>query len=155
MFAVGGGSWIGVRGFRMALDLRLAAPGLALPEDFARPAVEAVDPETLRAFILDGFYVAVETHLEQGLALGRHGANHEDSVTPDDGAGMPQTRDGGFPEYVLARIGVPRGRRRSAAGRSAKLGPVGIRGQGRQSHEEGKGEFHRLQFRTFWRHRAP
>src|ERR1019366_4516571 len=90
--AVGSGSRVGVSGLRVAHDLGHAAGCRPFPEDLARLAVQAVDPEALRRFTLDRGDIAIEADFELRLARGRDGRGEENAVAPNHGAERPKAR---------------------------------------------------------------
>src|SRR5580765_8974983 len=107
MFPIGGGRRVCMRGFGVALDLRLTGMRGALPQNLARLAINAIYVEALRRFVFDRLDIAVQSDLQRRLALGRNSAGYENLVAPDDGARMRESRNRGLPENVLAGFARP------------------------------------------------
>src|SRR5262252_1267292 len=103
-----------------------------LPKNIACSFVEAEDFPLLNVVVLSRPWVTVKPDLQgRGFALVNRGSD-EQSVAPDDWAGVAQTGDRLFPQNVLRLVGVPNRRGGRALSNplgigSAKRGPISLR----------------------------
>jgi hypothetical protein len=72
--------------------------------------VETAHFPTLGALVGHGFDIAVETDLKF-VRLSAVGGCHTNKISPDDRAGMPESRDSRFPKDILTGLSVPTNRR--------------------------------------------
>ncbi len=138
---------VGDRGARrlarlgMALRLRHAFVRHALPADAAGLLVDGQQAPGMRRHVGRGLDVAVEAVAERGAWITAHRGGDEDRVSPDDGAGDGETRDGRLPREPHALRGVPLRGRLVALGDAGRLGaaergPVLCAEERRQEREE-------------------
>src|SRR5262245_19405098 len=118
----------------MALEPRHRAVAERVPSDLACLFVQCEEAPFLRLSFLNRLDIAVESHLEFGLA-GRGGGGQVNAISPNNGAGMSEAWQGCLPPYVRAALQVPlRGQGfgvvHTTAIRSAKLRPVCGHGRG-------------------------
>src|SRR5262249_3539346 len=129
VLTVGRGRGVRLGGLGVPLDLRDSLVRRPLPHDAPGLPVQAVDLPLVDGIVGHGRDVALQAYLELGLLLAADGAGDEDPVSPDDRAGVPETRNGSFPPDVAGLLDVPGGRRRvslgdAAGARAAEGGPV-------------------------------
>ena len=123
--------------------------GHALPDDFAGAFIETVDLELVLGEIAAAVQVAHERILENGLRVTRYRGGDEDTVSPDDGTGVPQAGNGSAPRHVAMGVDVPGDRGAAGgvehAGRAgaAERRPVLRVGRGERKNQSGEG-FHKL-----------
>ena len=120
-------------GLRVTLHFRHALVGVALPENFSRGLVEAVDlPGVLRK-VIHRRDVTVEPGSERLVAGAADSRDHEDTVAPNHRAGGRDAGNRRFPADVLLSVDVPFDDRAlpvavSSGVVAAEPGPVARRG---------------------------
>ena len=94
-------------GLRVTLHFRHAFVGVALPDDFSRGLVEAVDLPGVFRKVIHRRDVAVETGSERLVAGAADSRDHEDTVAPNHRAGGRDAGNRRFPADVLLGVDVP------------------------------------------------
>lgn len=84
-----------------------------LPDDGARSKIQAQQLPLLHALLHAAVIgsiaiaIAIESALETGVRFAAHRGGHEDAVTPHDGTGMRQSRNGSLPGDVGPLPDIP------------------------------------------------
>src|SRR6185503_14435309 len=88
--AVGGGRRRSVAVVRMTRDARNTFARRFLPDDPSGALVEAIKLEPVLRGVGAAVELSGERVLKDGFRVARDGRGHENTVSPDDGAGVPE-----------------------------------------------------------------
>ena len=133
--------------FGMSFGLGIAFGGHALPQDPPGVLMQAVNDPALFGIIIRRVTGTIETDFEGCWSGGADSGSDEKAISPNDGTGVAETRNGRLPKDIsklpLSKIGIPGGSN-GTSGYTSCLGtskrwPVG--GVGRKDRRgEGQGK---------------
>jgi hypothetical protein len=78
-----------------------------LPECLSIAFIERIDDPAMLRPITRRITITIESRSKSSLGIAAYGCGHEDTVTPNDWAGVGKTRYRSSPKYVFAGLRIP------------------------------------------------